>query len=469
MLGGRRKRSRAPLVLVGSALLVAFTTVAFSRPFRAVVASWARVGTTPQGDAGVHDGLSASQDAQPNGSRQSPQCTFSETTLLAGYDAVEFGDSASGGARAAVIVTHEKNGERIATLLVFEGQTSLPRTAVLGPVRGFDPLPRVFFDGDSAMVAIVVSDSDGGVDHRRNVLRRLVGETLEPVAEVVWPNTATTYDWSWRGGSGLFAYDIVRAGRQQIEVLDPKAPAGVKAFQVPQPEDLRFWSDGAHVELFWSSSIAVPELDGGDPNEAPGELRRYRYLMTAPLTASGGLDGEPRVLTSLQGHVGAYALTRRGVYYADEAEPAPGDGARILRLPLPSFAKPSAIAMSAPEVLVHGLDLQAGFDVVDDLGAADDLLSFVDLGGHPGLRRARPESAAEKLLEDRPEVQPVNRADEESVPVPTTTWSFRDEARLLGAAEGRFVGLEIRTQSGEPRTAKSRVQLQRFSVACPQL
>jgi hypothetical protein len=456
MVNKRRTRFWA----LGSASAFALTlAVAFGRLLhsKACADFSARAGFASAPEVAQSDAARSQEDAGV------AACRFSNVQGLPGYHAPEIGEGAFAPGRVAVVVTHEIDGDRHASLLVFRDGSTPPIRVPIGVMHGFDPLPRVSVDGDTIWVGAVLR-SDSGAQARsgvagaqvRAVLLRLQGDTLAQVAQFAWPTSATTFDWTWAEGRALLAYDTVKGATEQIEVVDATSARVMAQVAAPLPEDLRFFRIGGRAGLVWSSGTTLPELDGGDPNEAPAERRSSRYIMTAELEPDGRTIGGARVRTDPKGRVGAFVVTRHALYLVDQNELAPGAGARALRIGrglAGEFAE-------AAEVIARSLDLQVGIDVVDTEPAQPALIAFVDLDRRSRVRRARP------IVEN-------------TEPGDDGTWEFREDARLFGVLDAQAFGLEVRQGSietgppgGDPAQAarpgsSARYELRRFSMMCP--
>ena len=273
--------------------------------------------------------------------------------MLPGEDVV-VGDVAVGPSGLLIGVVRANEGKRVASVIRASLDLASSRVVDIGPPLGDDPPPSPRWAGNTPYVSFFARHkSETGAKLRELRIARLDESALGKVESTILQQAdeSTAFDVAWgETGAALAAWDedappSADAGKSLTETYAPEGRGFVKVQaigsetrRVASPET----SDAESPRLlarpgggFWLGWLARRAEDAGYAIESPGEKRAFRWVEVVPLGPAGEPAGPVKRVSPEKGRAAAFELARSGadlvVVVQDEAAPAEGAGARVVR------------------------------------------------------------------------------------------------------------------------------------------
>lgn len=283
-----------------------------------------------------------------------PRCRGEAQRLAIPGEDVIVGDVAIGERGLLVGVVRVDGGKRLTSVVRAPLDLASSRVVDIGPPLGDDPPPSPRWNGSTAYVSFIARHaSDAGGKLRELRIARLEENGLGKIEATILQQAdeSTAFDVAWNeSGGGLAAWDEdappnLDAGKPLTETYAPEGRGFVKVQaigselrRVASPES----SDAESPRLlarpgggFWLAWLARRAEDAGYAVESPGEKRAFRWVEVVPLGPAGEPAGPVKRVSPEKGRAAAFELARSGsdlvVVVQDEAAPADGAGARIVR------------------------------------------------------------------------------------------------------------------------------------------
>jgi hypothetical protein len=295
-----------------------------------------------------------------------PRCRAGTEKLAFAGDDVVVGDVAIGPSGLLVGLIRAEGGKRVASVMRASLDLGTSSVVDVGPALGDDPPPSPRWNGSAPWVAVIgpqAARSDAGPRLRALKVAELEEKGLaRPFAPVLQQlDESTAFDIAWsESGAALAAWDedapagavtvkdasvavASERGFVKVQVLAPPGSEGpARRIASPDTSDAESPRLIARGSGFWLAWLARRAEDDQHVVEGPGEKRAFRWVEVVALDAKGDPAGPVRRVSSERGRAATFELARSGsdllVVVQDEAAPAEGAGARIVRYRVPDKA-----------------------------------------------------------------------------------------------------------------------------------